>query len=842
MRMAFSVASAPPLVKNTLFEVAGRQLGDQPGRLAAGVVGVDRGDRAQLVGLLLDRRHELGVLVADVDVDELAGEVEPAFDRSRPRTASRARRRRRRGRAAPAPTTSGTRGRGRRGRRWRPPRRRTRRGQNPSRWSPGKAIRAAGWHRVPLALAQSAASARRRSDGLRFAAMRNTLIASSVAAVALVGLAGGAAFAAESSGSAGDAADDRRPRDGHLRRHGTDPRAGRVSGGQRRIGRHERPHGADGPDDRVRHLDGPAAADRSGRRADDRGVRRRRDVGRAAPPGTLDSATVAAVFEIMGLDEATVDCLVEGAATAAPRPTTSPPSSVFIGCGVGPLMMLDAIVALHEQTGATAAETTTTVAGGAGDDGRGGRATRWSTCSSSSSPPRESTSTRRRASASSTTSPTSIPTTWRSVIGVLETCGIDIADLLPERLTGRRSPDVGDLGSTPSCSTPGECSCSPTRRCSRPLLAPYGGSTDLDRHRRAHYAAMAVKSHHNHGEHDWSAYDDAYVRSVGVDDDVAAEAADAARASGGLPSCGAGRSPSPSVGSVCSPTSACRSASCPTPAGRSPATLSGAGICQIGDGEGSACAASSTATSSASPSPIRRSSTMPPSSSAGIDRSRIVYVGDSVTIDVAAATAAGLRPCSSTPTTTTSAPPFERIGEVADLLIDSRETFVQNKSHTTVTKRWVPAAMKKLLALSAVGVLAFAACGDDDDDDGGDTTVSRGRHRCQRSGRRGRRRRGRRDRRGRRRRPTESAKPSTPPPARPRAEPLTRSRPPPAPGSGRAAAVARPTRRPAWPNAADVQAISRRAITLRHSVSSAPSKIDSTRASRNRRLTANSSA
>ena len=32
------------------------------------------------------------------------------------------------------------------------------------------------------------------------------------------------------------------------------------------------------------------------------------------------------------------------------------------------------------------------------------------------------------------------------------------------------------------------------------------------------------------------------------------------------------------------------------------------------------------------------------------------------------------------------------------------------------------APMKKLLALSAVGVLALAACGDDDDDDGGDTT------------------------------------------------------------------------------------------------------------------------
>src|SRR6266540_933620 len=35
-----------------------------------------RTDRAELVGLLLDRRDDLGVLVADRDVDELGGEVE----------------------------------------------------------------------------------------------------------------------------------------------------------------------------------------------------------------------------------------------------------------------------------------------------------------------------------------------------------------------------------------------------------------------------------------------------------------------------------------------------------------------------------------------------------------------------------------------------------------------------------------------------------------------------------------------------------------------------------------------------------------------------------------------
>ena len=56
-------------------EVAGRELGDQPRRLAAHVVGEARRDRAQPAGLLLDRRDELRVLVADVDVDQLAREA-----------------------------------------------------------------------------------------------------------------------------------------------------------------------------------------------------------------------------------------------------------------------------------------------------------------------------------------------------------------------------------------------------------------------------------------------------------------------------------------------------------------------------------------------------------------------------------------------------------------------------------------------------------------------------------------------------------------------------------------------------------------------------------------------
>ena len=58
-----------------------------------------------------------------------------------------------------------------------------------------------------------------------------------------------------------------------------------------------------------------------------------------------------------------------------------------------------------------------------------------------------------------------------------------------------------------------------------PLLAPYGGDPTVERHVRAHYAGMAVKSEQGADEHDWLAYDEAYVRSVGVVGPDVAEAA-----------------------------------------------------------------------------------------------------------------------------------------------------------------------------------------------------------------------------------------------------------------------------------------------------------------------------
>ena len=58
-----------------------------------------------------------------------------------------------------------------------------------------------------------------------------------------------------------------------------------------------------------------------------------------------------------------------------------------------------------------------------------------------------------------------------------------------------------------------------------PLLAYFGGSLEIDRHRRAHYAGMKAKSDADASESSWDAYNDAYVAAVGVDPDDRDEAA-----------------------------------------------------------------------------------------------------------------------------------------------------------------------------------------------------------------------------------------------------------------------------------------------------------------------------
>ena len=66
----------PAVGEEDLAHVVRCPLDDQPGRFAPGRVGVLRGNRGQELGLLLDRRHDLRMLVPDVDVDQLTGQVQ----------------------------------------------------------------------------------------------------------------------------------------------------------------------------------------------------------------------------------------------------------------------------------------------------------------------------------------------------------------------------------------------------------------------------------------------------------------------------------------------------------------------------------------------------------------------------------------------------------------------------------------------------------------------------------------------------------------------------------------------------------------------------------------------
>ncbi len=79
MRIAFSLASAPALVKNTLLKPAGAGVDDALRRFSAGKVGGGGRDGDQGLQLRLHGRQYPGVLIANVDVHQLAAEIEPVF-------------------------------------------------------------------------------------------------------------------------------------------------------------------------------------------------------------------------------------------------------------------------------------------------------------------------------------------------------------------------------------------------------------------------------------------------------------------------------------------------------------------------------------------------------------------------------------------------------------------------------------------------------------------------------------------------------------------------------------------------------------------------------------------
>jgi putative hydrolase of the HAD superfamily len=199
-----------------------------------------------------------------------------------------------------------------------------------------------------------------------------------------------------------------------------------------------------------------------------------------------------------------------------------------------------------------------------------------------------------------------------------------------------------------------------------PLLAFYGGDTSLDLHRRAHYAGMRAKSAANAAEGTWHDYDHAYVDAIGVDP---AHLDEAAVVLGRTRTEWLWRWMIPETRHALD-----RLALAGVPMG----VVSNASgqidrilrreVCQPGAGDHIAmrCVIDSHVVGVAKPDPAIFDHALV--HFAGIERSRIIYVGDSVTMDVGAARAAGLRPVLLDPYDDHPGADFDRIRAVADLL------------------------------------------------------------------------------------------------------------------------------------------------------------------------------
>ncbi|MDA0372134.1 MAG: HAD family hydrolase [Actinobacteria bacterium] len=201
----------------------------------------------------------------------------------------------------------------------------------------------------------------------------------------------------------------------------------------------------------------------------------------------------------------------------------------------------------------------------------------------------------------------------------------------------------------------------------QPLLGYYGGAADLDRYHRAHYAGMAAKSRADSAESDWSVYNVAYVESVGVHPADVEEASmvldrtrsawlwryaldDSVRALRTL------HELEVPIGVVSNAT------------GQIEAVLARSKVCQVGDGHGVPVriVVDSHVVGIAKPDP--RIFDFGLEALPGIDRSRVAYVGDSVTMDVGGARNAGLLPVLLDPYDDHDGADFLRIGSLLDLV------------------------------------------------------------------------------------------------------------------------------------------------------------------------------
>ncbi len=198
-----------------------------------------------------------------------------------------------------------------------------------------------------------------------------------------------------------------------------------------------------------------------------------------------------------------------------------------------------------------------------------------------------------------------------------------------------------------------------------PLLAYYGGDASVETHRRAHYAGMKAKSDVGASETTWAPYNDAYVATVGV---RPADRAEAAHVFDGARHAPLWRWVIPETRRALDALAA---------AGVPMGVVSNASgqiegvlvreICQVGPGDHveMRCIVDSHVVGVAKPDPAIFDHALPHFEE--FERSRIAYVGDSVTMDIAASSAAGLHPILLDPYDDHADADFERIASVADL-------------------------------------------------------------------------------------------------------------------------------------------------------------------------------
>ncbi|MCB0999570.1 MAG: HAD hydrolase-like protein [Acidimicrobiales bacterium] len=200
-----------------------------------------------------------------------------------------------------------------------------------------------------------------------------------------------------------------------------------------------------------------------------------------------------------------------------------------------------------------------------------------------------------------------------------------------------------------------------------PLLAYYGADPSEHVHCRAHYSAMAAKSRSGSGETDWSEYDLAYVSAVGV---PAHDHEPAMYVLGRTRTAHLWRWPIPdSVEALRQlaardvPIGVVSNAS-----GQIEEILRRSGVCQVGDGDGASVRVviDSHVVGVAKPDPAIFEPAL--EHFTGLARDRIAYVGDSITMDVGGARAAGLHPILLDPHGDHPEADFDRIVSLLDLL------------------------------------------------------------------------------------------------------------------------------------------------------------------------------